>query len=48
MNAVLDANDAKLEGEIREDGKRLKPEGWQPPKIGEELLLQGWSGNENQ
>lgn len=48
IETVLDANDAKLTGPIREDGKRLKPEGWQPPNIGEELVLQGWSGNENE
>lgn len=30
-------NMAKTGGPIREDGKRLKPEGWQPPRI-EELL----------
>jgi predicted HAD superfamily Cof-like phosphohydrolase len=42
MNAVLDANDAKMTGPIREDGKRLKPEGWQPPNIEGELVLQGW------
>ncbi|MFG0261004.1 MAG: hypothetical protein ACF788_01240 [Novipirellula sp. JB048] len=42
MNAVLDANDAKMTGPIREDGKRLKPEGWQPPDIAGELVRQGW------
>ena len=42
MNAVLDANDAKMTGPIREDGKRLKPEGWQPPDISGELIKQGW------
>jgi predicted HAD superfamily Cof-like phosphohydrolase len=30
-------NMAKAGGPIREDGKRLKPEGWQPPKINELL-----------
>tara|TARA_R110002111_G_scaffold51121_4_gene89653 strand:+ start:694 stop:1227 length:534 start_codon:yes stop_codon:yes gene_type:complete len=42
MNAVLDANDAKMTGPIREDGKRLKPEGWEPPNIKGELIAQGW------
>lgn len=42
MRAVLDANDKKLEGPIREDGKQLKPEGWQPPDIRGELRRQGW------
>lgn len=42
MNQVLGANDAKMAGPIREDGKRLKPEGWQPPNIREELVLLGW------
>jgi predicted HAD superfamily Cof-like phosphohydrolase len=44
LNAVLDANDAKLTGPIRDDGKRLKPEGWQPPDIAGELRRQGWEG----
>jgi len=30
-------NMAKKDGILREDGKRLKPEGWQPPRI-KELL----------
>lgn len=42
MNEVLDANDRKMTGEIRPDGKRLKPEGWQPPNIEGELVRQGW------
>lgn len=42
MNQVLDANDRKMTGPIRDDGKRLKPEGWQPPNIEGELIAQGW------
>lgn len=30
---VQRTNMAKVGGEIREDGKRLKPEGWKPPEI---------------
>lgn len=30
---VQKANMAKAGGPVREDGKRLKPEGWQPPNI---------------
>jgi predicted HAD superfamily Cof-like phosphohydrolase len=33
---VMDTNDAKLAGgatQFREDGKLLKPEGWQPPNL---------------
>ena len=30
---VHKTNMAKLAGPVREDGKRLKPEGWQPPDI---------------
>ena len=29
---------AKVGGPIREDGKRLKPEGWEPPNITKVLL----------
>ena len=36
------ANMAKLTGPVREDGKRLKPEGWTPPDVEGELLKQGW------
>lgn len=32
-SAVQKANMAKVGGPVREDGKRLKPEGWQPPDI---------------
>lgn len=42
MELVLDANDAKQTGPMREDGKRLKPEGWLPPNIERELIMQGW------
>ena len=36
------ANMAKAHGPMREDGKRLKPEGWTPPDIEGELVKQGW------
>ena len=36
------ANMAKVGGPIREDGKKLKPEGWAPPDIEGELRKQGW------
>jgi predicted HAD superfamily Cof-like phosphohydrolase len=35
-------NMAKVGGPIRADGKRLKPEGWQPPRIREMLIERGW------
>jgi predicted HAD superfamily Cof-like phosphohydrolase len=39
------ANMAKADGpRRREDGKILKPEGWQPPDIAGELRKQGWKG----
>jgi predicted HAD superfamily Cof-like phosphohydrolase len=38
------ANMAKVGGPVRADGKRLKPEGWKPPNIAEELWRQGWQG----
>lgn len=38
------ANMAKLDGLVREDGKRLKPEGWKPPDIEGCLRDQGWRG----
>ena len=40
---VHEANMKKLDGPIREDGKRLKPEGWVSPEkaIAEELIRQG-------
>lgn len=41
-DAVQTANMAKVSGEIREDGKRLKPPGWTPPDIEGELRKQGW------
>lgn len=41
--AVHAANMLKLEGPVREDGKRLKPEGWQAPDIESELRKQGWT-----
>lgn len=36
------SNMEKLNGPIREDGKQLKPEGWQPPDVAGELRKQGW------
>jgi predicted HAD superfamily Cof-like phosphohydrolase len=36
------SNMAKVGGPIREDGKKLKPPGWQPPDIEGELVRQGW------
>jgi predicted HAD superfamily Cof-like phosphohydrolase len=39
-------NMQKTTGPIREDGKRLKPAGWQPPRIAELLRAQGWRGDE--
>jgi predicted HAD superfamily Cof-like phosphohydrolase len=36
------ANMAKLDGPVREDGKKQKPEGWKPPDIESELRKQGW------
>jgi len=39
-NIVHESNMAKVGGPMREDGKRLKPEGWEPPKIVEEIRRQ--------
>lgn len=36
------ANMRKDGGQKREDGKLLKPEGWQPPDIEMALIQQGW------
>lgn len=44
FDLVHKANMEKQAGPVREDGKRLKPEGWQPPDIEGELRRQGWSG----
>ncbi len=33
-------NMLKVDGPIREDGKRLKPEGWKPPEIEKEIRRQ--------
>lgn len=35
-------NMLKTTGPIREDGKRMKPEGWLPPDIRGLLIAQGW------
>ncbi len=37
---VHEANMKKVAGPVREDGKRLKPEGWKHPDIGAELERQ--------
>lgn len=44
---VHQSNLEKANGPVREDGKRLKPEGWKPPDILGELRKQGWSGQED-
>lgn len=36
------ANMKKVGGPVREDGKRMKPEGWVGPDIERVLLEQGW------
>jgi len=36
------SNMAKVGGEVRPDGKILKPKGWTPPDIDGELRKQGW------
>lgn len=43
-SAVHAANMAKIGGPTREDGKVLKPEGWQPPDIKGILERQGTEG----
>lgn len=37
------SNMNKIGGAVREDGKRLKPEGWLPPDIKSLLIAQGWT-----
>lgn len=37
FDEVHRSNMAKASGPVREDGKRLKPAGWQPPRIAEIL-----------
>jgi predicted HAD superfamily Cof-like phosphohydrolase len=36
------ANMRKVDGPVRADGKRMKPEGWQPFDVAAELRRQGW------
>jgi predicted HAD superfamily Cof-like phosphohydrolase len=36
------SNMMKVGGPIAANGKRLKPEGWEPPNIVGELIKQGW------
>lgn len=43
-DAVHEANMAKLNGYRREDGKWMKPNGWQAPDIIGVLRAQGWVG----
>lgn len=40
--AVHAANMAKSTGPLREDGKRMKPEGWKAPDVEGLLREQGW------
>lgn len=45
VDAMVHAsNMAKLGGPVRDDGKCLKPKGWEPPNIDAELRRQGWEG----
>lgn len=44
FEAIHISNMAKVGGKVREDGKILKPEGWQPPDIMSLLKQQGWKG----
>ena len=44
FNEVHRANMLKLTGPIREDGKRLKPDGWKSPDIVGVLKSLGWKG----
>ncbi len=43
---VHESNMAKLGGEVRPDGKILKPPGWTPPDIESEMRRQGWDGKQ--
>lgn len=43
-NLVHAANMAKVNGGKREDGKIMKPPGWEPPDVEAELRRQGWRG----
>lgn len=45
FDIVHAANMAKAGGPIRPDGKRLKPEGWKPPAVAEELKRQWLAKN---
>lgn len=42
FDEVHRTNMAKVGGPVRQDGKRLKPADWQPPRIAELLVAQGW------
>ena len=37
---VQRSNMAKTDGHVRPDGKRMKPEGWEPPRIAEAIIQQ--------
>ena len=43
-NEVQRTNMNKEGGAMREDGKILKPEGWEPPRVYDELCAQGMQG----
>ena len=42
FDEVHASNMAKAGGPTRADGKKLKPEGWQPPNVYNVLIEQGW------
>lgn len=42
FDEVHRTNMAKVDGPIRDDGKRMKPPGWLPPDIASFLIAQGW------
>lgn len=44
IEAVMDANDAKVGGGVDAAGKWQKPAGWTPPNIAGLLRAQGWGG----
>lgn len=44
IEAVMDANDAKVGGGVDAAGKWQKPAGWTPPDIAGLLRAQGWGG----
>lgn len=44
IEAVMDANDAKVGGGVDANGKFMKPPGWRPPDVAGLLRAQGWGG----